>query len=211
MFEAMTRPVDRSIARYARLRTLIAVIGATSLAAFGIAIVASGSADARAHIRRCPYAITSARRAPTGVIRRAVTCLINDQRIRHGLPILHGSGRLNNAAQHWADAMVGFGTLTHGTNLGARISSTGFAWSTVGEDIGSGYGTPRQIVRAWMHSTVHCQIILDPSFRDVGTGVSRHPIRGYARRGATWTEDFALPRGARAPSGNWGPANGCPY
>ena len=55
-------------------------------------------------------------------------------------------------------------------------------------------------------------VILDEPFSglDVGTGLSKSPVRGFGSRG-TWTQDFGLPMNRHAPSGNWGPANGCPY
>jgi uncharacterized protein YkwD len=62
-----------------------------------------------------------------------------------------------------------------------------------------------------MSSTGHCQNLLSPSYSYIGIGVNRNPIGGFASGPATWTTDFGLPAGASAPSGNWGPANGCPY
>ena len=71
--------------------------------------------------------------------------------------------------------------------------------------------TPRQVVDGWMASAGHCENILNPTYRDVGTGVNRHAVGGYASGPATWTQDFALPMGSRAPSRNSGPAHHCPY
>jgi uncharacterized protein YkwD len=62
-----------------------------------------------------------------------------------------------------------------------------------------------------MHSTGHCHNILDPRFRDLGIGVVARPVRPFGSAGATWTEDFGLAQGARAPSRNFVPRNGCPY
>jgi len=107
--------------------------------------------------------------------------------------------------------MVAGHIFTHGSNFAGRISATGFRWSTVGENIATGYRTPRQVVGAWMASAGHCDNILDPAFSDVGTGVNRHGVSGYASGPATWTQDFALPLGQSAPSRNWAPAHGCPY
>jgi uncharacterized protein YkwD len=138
-------------------------------------------------------------------------CLINSARADHGLPPLRANGALTLAAQRWTNAMVAKDTGGNDPRLGRRVAADGFNWSAVGQNAGTGYRTPRQIVRAWMASTPHCQIILDPSFADVGTGVNRHAVTSFARGGATWTADFGLAEGARAPSGNWSPANGCPY
>ena len=45
-----------------------------------------------------------------------------------------------------------------------------------GENIaygGGNYGTPRAIVRAWMHSPEHRHNILNPAFRQIGIGFAR--------------------------------------
>jgi len=60
-----------------------------------------------------------------------------------------------------------------------------------------------------MASADHCQNILSPSYANVGTGVSTHRLGQYGP--STWTEDFGLRMGHRAPSGNHAPALGCPY
>jgi uncharacterized protein YkwD len=71
--------------------------------------------------------------------------------------------------------------------------------------------TPRQVVNGWMASTGHCENILSPTYRDLGTGVNRHAVGGYATGPATWTQDFALPMGKSAPSRSVGPMDRCPY
>lgn len=144
-------------------------------------------------------------------MRSAVVCLIDRQRAAHRLPALHASALLDRSAQGWTNEMVSSGDFTHGSDFAARISAVGFDWSSAGENIASGFPTPRSVVRAWMGSTDHCRNILSPQYRDIGTGVSRHAVRGAATGPATWTQDFALPMGQRAPSGNWGPADRCPY
>jgi uncharacterized protein YkwD len=141
-------------------------------------------------------------------MRHAVVCLINQQRAARGLPRLHASRLLDDSAQGWANRMVATGDFTHGSDFAARISAVGFAWSAAGENIASGFATPNAVVRAWMASTGHCQNILNPTFSRVGTGISPHTVGGFSG-GATWAQDFALPRGHRAPSHNWGPAGSC--
>jgi uncharacterized protein YkwD len=143
-------------------------------------------------------------------MQHAVVCLINAQRARRHLPRLRANQRLNRSAQGWTNVMVRDGAFTHGADFAARISAVGFSWSTAGENIAAGYDTPAAVVSAWMASPGHCHNILTPNFVDVGTGVSDRGIPGAGGPG-TWTQDFALPMGAGAPSGNWGPADGCPY
>jgi uncharacterized protein YkwD len=161
--------------------------------------------------RRCPNADTPAVSASTPAMRAAVLCLINKQRASRGLPTLHESRLLDLSAQTWTDTMVLTGIFSHGVNFAARITAAGFIWSAAGENIATGYPTPRAVVNAWMASKDHCENILDPLYLDVGTGVSRHPVGKWASGPSTWTQDFALPLHAGAPSNNNGPANGCPY
>jgi uncharacterized protein YkwD len=166
------------------------------------------AAGAAVH-RRCAHANSSVARASPRVLRRAVLCLVNRQRTARHLPRLHASKRLNRSAQGWTNTMVRAGLFSHGTNFAARISSVGFRWSTAGENIAAGYGTPASVVRAWMASPGHCRNILTPNFLDLGTGLSAAGVQGSG--GGTWTQDFALPLFASARSHNWGPADGCPY
>ncbi|MDQ6834914.1 MAG: CAP domain-containing protein [Actinomycetota bacterium] len=160
--------------------------------------------------RHCRFAHTRVGHTSRRHFQAAVVCLINKQRTRRGLPRLHQSQRLNRSAQGWTNHMVRDRSFSHGSNFSARISAVGFNWSMVGENIATGFATPAAAVRAWMHSPDHCRNILAPTFRDVGTGVSRRGVAGASRLG-TWTQDFGLPMLAAPPSGNWGPASGCPY
>jgi uncharacterized protein YkwD len=161
--------------------------------------------------RGCPNANRPTTRSAIPAMRAAVVCLINEQRAAHGLPPLRADHRLNDSAQSWSNRMVATRTFSHGANFGARISAAGFRWSAAGENIATGFMTPRQVVNGWMASTGHCENILSPTYRDVGTGVNRHAIGGYSTGPATWTQDFALPMGRSAPSRRFGPMDSCPY
>ena len=166
---------------------------------------------ARAVVGGCAYADIPATSASISEMRAAVVCLINQQRNIHGLPSLQASTRLNRSAQNWNQWMVSTGNFTHGLNFAGRINAVGYNWQTAGENIATGFLTPQQVVTAWMGSPDHCRNILDPSFRDVGTGVSPQTVGTWATQPSTWTQDFGLLMTANPPSGNTGPQNGCPY
>jgi uncharacterized protein YkwD len=183
---------------------------AIMLTAAIIAAVPAGAAT-RHWLRGCANAYTRANHASAQTMRAAILCLVNRERRSHHLPALHELHRLDRSAQGWTNAMVGSGNFSHGSDPGARISAAGYSWSSIGENIATGFPTPHAAVSAWMRSTGHCHNILAPDYTDVGTGVSARPVSGFARGPATWTQDFGLPAGERAPSGNWGPANRCPY
>lgn len=159
--------------------------------------------------RVCDGASTPATAAPRRELRAAIVCLVNAQRASHHLPRLHASSALDGAAQRWTNHMVSSDRFSHSADFAGRISAAGFAWSSVGENIASGFQTPRQVVRGWMSSTGHCQNILSPTYSDIGTGVSPHGVSGVGP--STWTQDFGLSSGHGAPSHNGGPAAGCPY
>ena len=188
------------------------IVLACALALLAVAVAPAAAAarrDPRSALT-CQHANASVHRAPTEDLRAAVLCLINKVRAAHGLPALRAAQALNRSAQGWTNAMIAGRFFSHGSNFAARISAAGLTWSSAGENIATGFQTPREVVDAWMSSTGHCENILSPSFRDVGTGVSGAGVPGYGSAG-TWTQDFALPMGQRAPSGNWRPADDCPY
>jgi len=217
MAEFTTAKLCRSLARPGtRVRRCAITLLATAGAVGTVAVPAAGAHRRHpAHRDRpaasgCPGAHIRISAAPRSEIRAAVVCLINVERSSRRLPGLHENARLDRSAQGWTNAMVRVHDLTHGLAFASRISTVGFRWSTAGENIAAGFPTPAAVVRAWMASPGHCRNILSPSFLDVGTGVSWASVAG-ARAPGTWTQDFGLPLGAHTPSGNTGPANGCPY
>ena len=56
-------------------------------------------------------------------------------------------------------------------------------------------GTPKAIVRSWMHSPPHRANILNPQFRHLGVGFARGcPERQAAATAASYTTDFGMRR-----------------
>lgn len=198
------------------------VRGATWLLAIGVAgvrlvLAPAGVAAPRAAPaarRSCAFQDAPAGHASAPALRAGIVCLINLTREARGLPWLREAHSLNRAAQGHSTQMVAEGSFSHtagGSDPGTRLTAAGFHWSALGEAISTGYVTPLQVFRAWLASPDHCRILLSPTYRDIGIGVDRRPVRGFANRPGTWTADLALPAGAGSPSGNWGPAGGCPY
>lgn len=193
--------MDRRAGSSRRLRLALAL----TLGLLVLAPTASGAGTAT----RCRGAGQSAASAPLSLMRSAVLCLVNRQRVAHHLPVLHPARRLGRAAQFWTAVMVRTARFTHGVDFSGRITATGYDWSYVGENIAAGFETPRQVVHAWMASLDHCHNILDPNYADVGTGVSSIPFGQYGP--STWTQDFGLWMGRRPPSHDFAPSRGCPY
>jgi uncharacterized protein YkwD len=205
--------------RHARIATLlIALMSAVALTVVPAATASTnGTKASRLRHRRARAASTCTNenavvgRVSARALRMAVVCLINQQRTSRHLPALRASLLLDRSAQNWTNAMVSSDVFSHGTNFASRISAAGYVWRSAGENIATGFQTPRSVVNAWMASTGHCQNILNPTYGNVGTGVSRRPVAGWASGDGTWTQDFALSMFKSPPSANWGPADGCPY
>jgi uncharacterized protein YkwD len=187
------------------------------MAVFGVlprVAQASPGAEAAGVQYGCANATVSASTAPAQTMRNAVLCLVNYERRTYHLPSLRQVPKLTSSAQNYTTEMVRQHFFSHrspdGSTPGTRISAAGFQWTWAGENIASGYTTPVSVVTAWMHSQGHCYNLLAPAFTDIGVGVSPDSVSGTPGL-ATWTQDFGLPRGQHAPSGNWRPANSCPH
>jgi uncharacterized protein YkwD len=153
----------------------------------------------------CNGADVKPARQSTDQARRAVTCLINRQRVHHHLKRVHGSTALWAAAQTHTNAMVSQNFFSHegdGTPA-SRASNAGYmagasAWG-VGEALEWGVkksATPRAIVRGWMRSPEHRAIVLTGRFRQVGVGVADgSPMDGNDRGAETFTALFGFRKG----------------
>jgi uncharacterized protein YkwD len=148
-------------------------------------------------------ACTGASAIPTSAnlvaLRSTITCLVNAERAKRGLPILRTSGLLRDAAiRHSAD-MVRRGYFSHVTPTGisvrGRLSRAGIRATSVGENIGWGMGyenTAAVIVSGWMHSASHRANILSRRYTHTGVGiVLGAPGHAGARETATFTQLFA--------------------
>ena len=146
-------------------------------------------------------------RANLELVREAVLCLHNRERVSRGLPKLKENPKLRRAAERHSDNMVGAAFFDHtspsGSTMVDRVRRTGYtsrarSWA-LGENIAWGSGrlaTAAQIHRSWMNSAGHRANILQRSFREIGIGVETGlPVRlSAAQSGATYTTDFGFRR-----------------
>ena len=184
----------------------ITFVRRTPLLAALLALVAL-LAPAAAQAETCANVNVKPTRANLEVVRAAVLCLHNAERVRHGLPRLSENPRLRRAAARHTAHMVQDRFFDHTTPAGStmvdRIRRTGYTsgargWS-IGENIAWGSGslaTAAQIHRSWMNSPGHRANILQRSFREIGIGIeSGLPVRlSAAQSGATYTTDFGFRR-----------------
>lgn len=175
-----------------RLPWAAALCAAALLCPATTAAASCSGADAR------PSSATTAPQAA------ATLCLINEARGAEGLKPLRTAPALARAARGHAQELVGGDLLTHtgldGSTPSQRVTRAGYlggasSWS-VGETIAWGSGrlsTPAAIVRAWMRSPEHRDILLDGRYRDVGIGIALGGL-GASSSGAAVTADLGTRR-----------------
>jgi uncharacterized protein YkwD len=172
-----------------RLRTLRSSVNVTPRAA------AAQAASAAAATATCADAGLRPTRRNARRIEEAVRCLLTRERAAHGLGELAPSARLTRSARGHALDMLRRRYLAHahprGPRLPNRLRRVGYRWRA-GETIGLGAGalsTPEGIVKTWMGSTAHRDVILRARYRGVGVGVRPGaPVR--LRGAATYVANF---------------------
>lgn len=139
----------------------------------------------------------------------AVIHELNEVRAAQGLEPLRSSPSLRSAARGHSRSMLDDGFFSHdsadGTAFSERIRRfyTDRGWRTwsVGEALLASQGIEIDaagIVKAWLQSPSHREIILSPAFRDAGIGALYAPTAPKAFSGAETvvvTADFGLREG----------------
>jgi uncharacterized protein YkwD len=134
----------------------------------------------------------------------ATLCLIEHERLTYRLEPLRANGSLRRIGSKQASEMVigeyfGDDSLSGWTPM-QRIEASAYAASarsvSAGQNIGWGSGalaTPAAMVRAWMLSPPHREIMLSGGYRDIGIGIApAAPQRSTeGLPGATYAVEFA--------------------
>jgi len=98
------------------------------------------------------------------------------------------NSQLNQAATNHANDMTTNNFFSHtgsdGSNVGTRVTRTGYNWSTVGENIASGYRSAQEVHDGWMNSSGHRANILNSNYTQIG----------IARSGNIWVQVFGRSR-----------------
>jgi uncharacterized protein YkwD len=111
-------------------------------------------------------------------------------------PPLVWDALLTQAAEAHTQDMVANNLFSHtgsdGSTLADRVNATGYAWSSLGENIAAGYAGIDAVVTGWMASDGHCANIMNPAFSAVGLVCV--PGTAATAYGNYWTMDLARPR-----------------
>ncbi|MCP5266483.1 MAG: CAP domain-containing protein [Burkholderiaceae bacterium] len=105
------------------------------------------------------------------------------------------NSKVATAAQVQSDFMRTQDVFTHsgagGSNVGDRLSATGYDWAAVGENIAAGQLSEDEVVAAWLASPAHCSAIMTSGYSQIGVaranGVSTNTFPSY------WTMVLARP------------------
>jgi hypothetical protein len=99
---------------------------------------------------------------------------INSERTSRGLRAVTVASDLVYIARSWSAQMASDGAISHDPNLPNEVSN----WSQLGDNVGRGPSVST-IHDAFMNSSAHRAIILDPAFTHVGVGVVSSGDRLY--------------------------------
>jgi len=83
-------------------------------------------------------------------------------------------------------------TSADGRTLGDRVNATGYAWSSLGENIAAGYSTVNAVMDGWVASPGHCANLMNAGFVEVG--VACVPGSAGDTYSTYWTMDLGRPR-----------------
>lgn len=79
-----------------------------------------------------------------------------------------------------------------GEDLGDRLDKIRYPWERIGENLGVGYNDFYKVLRAWIESPTHCEMLMDPHFTDFG--MSKHHeywVQSFARELSRGTFSFS--------------------
>jgi len=127
--------------------------------------------EARAHQRRCGRKKMSA---------------------THALTL---SATLTKAAAAQAADMAAHNYMGHrgsdGSEVGVRVTRTGYRWRSVGENVAAGQPDAETVVKAWLDSPGHCENLMSANFREMGVAFVAAPQSDLR---ILWAQVFAAPQ-----------------
>lgn len=118
--------------------------------------------------------------------------LLNDVRVQNRLPELVQSAKLDAAAHAHAADMVQNGFFSHNSptagRVGDRVSTRGYDWCFVAENIAAGQRSEAEALKTWMESAGHRKNIMSKRAREFGFASVRN---ARSSRKPYWVMVFA--------------------
>lgn len=71
----------------------------------------------------------------------------------------------------------------HGNIIRDRINNVGYFWQYIGENLGMGQKSFDEVLKDWLESPSHCQMIMSPKVSEIGV----------AQKDLLWVSHFAMP------------------
>ena len=105
--------------------------------------------------------------------------LHNRYRLEKGVPAVFLSSKLLDTANQFCRYMANTDDFAHrsrnGSRLVSRVEQSGYQWSSLGENIGTGYKNELRVMIAWINSPSHEINIRNPIFTQVGFAQCHRP------------------------------------
>jgi uncharacterized protein YkwD len=155
---------------------------------------------ATAALAACPHATDRPHQTSLAKINKAMECLINNKRAKHGLRRLEQNDRLQTAARGHTRTMLRKDCFEHRCSgeppLGKRVKSAGYTKGAkryfYAEDLGF-HKSPKRTIRKLMRDRFNRRNILGRDWQDIGVGAGwGAPVKSRPdRRFMTFTIVFA--------------------
>jgi len=103
--------------------------------------------------------------------------LLNNMRLDNGAGLVSHDSLLDQAAQDYAVLLLETNHFDHvgpdGSTMVERVNATGYEWSALGENLGTGQQNEQQIMDGWTGSPGHHANNINPVFTEFGLGFVR--------------------------------------
>ncbi len=121
--------------------------------------------------------------------------LVNLERAQLDLQPAVVNSLLRKMAENYACRMVDGGFFGHrdpitGHGPAERAVAGKYTYYAIGENLAAGPQTPAEVMKLWMESRSHREIILDPNWKEVGIAV-----RAGGEYSTYWVQEFGDPGG----------------
>jgi uncharacterized protein YkwD len=130
-----------------------------------------------------------------GRVRAEMLASVNAERRKARVPLLTANSKLDQAALRHAEDMLARGYFAHqspeGKSVRERAKEAGYEWRAIGENIAEGQTSVAEVMKTWMNSPGHRHNILDPDFKEMGTGIA------LGRSGDGWQVKWVQTFGTR--------------